>query len=207
MTYGVPVWIGALEMKRNRKIYNRVQRLINIKIAKAYRTTSNEALCTPTGLTPTAIQAEEEAKIFNIMRESSKHEIDKDVQAKDWIHPADTVRITEHPEDEEIQIYTEGSKNNNGVGAGIAIFIKGKLQHQLKYKLHNNCSNNQAERVAIVKATEAIENIYSRGSRGRTATIYIDSRVTVQSLENHRNHKNLMEEIRKKATELERSGQ
>ena len=69
MTYGVPVWIGALEMKCNRKIYNRVQRLINIKIAKAYRTTSNEALCTPTGLTPTVIQAEEEAKIFNIMRE------------------------------------------------------------------------------------------------------------------------------------------
>jgi len=79
MTYGVPVWIKALEKECNRKIYNRVQRLINIKIAKAYRTTSNEALCTLTGLTPTVIQAEEEAKIFKIMRESSKNEIDKDV--------------------------------------------------------------------------------------------------------------------------------
>ena len=51
---------------------------------------------------------------------------------------------------------------------------------------------------------KAIENIYSRDSRRRTAIIYTDSRVTVQSLKNHRNHKNLIEEIRKKATELER---
>ena len=83
MIYGVPVWIKALEKECNEKIYNRVQRLINIKIAKAYRTTSNEALCTLTGLTPIVIQAEEEAKIFNIMRESSRNEIDKDVQVKD----------------------------------------------------------------------------------------------------------------------------
>jgi len=62
------------------------------------------------------------------MRESSKNEIDRDVQVKDWRHPADTVRITEHPEDEEIQIYTGGRENDNGVGAGRAIFIKGKLQ-------------------------------------------------------------------------------
>jgi len=133
-------------------------------LPKAYRT-SSEALCTLTGLTPIVIQTEEEAKIFNIMRESSKNEIDKDVLVKDWIHPAHMVRITEFPEDEEIQIYTDGSKNDNCVGAGMAIFIKGKLEHQLKYKLHNNCSNNQAEQMAIVKVIEAIVNIYSRDSR------------------------------------------
>jgi hypothetical protein len=50
--YGAPVWIEALEKECNETIYNRVQRLINIKTAKAFRTTSNEALCTLTGLTP-----------------------------------------------------------------------------------------------------------------------------------------------------------
>jgi len=74
----------------------------------------------------------------------------------------------------------------------------GKLEHQLKYKLHNNCSNNQAKQMAIVKAIESIENIHNRDSRRRTAIIHTDSRVTVQSLKNHRNHKNLIEEIRKK---------
>jgi len=127
------------------------------------------------------------------------------VQVKDWIHPADTVRITEHPEEEEeeIQIYMDGRKNDNGVGAGITIFIKGEL-HQLKYKLRNNCSNNQGEQMTIVKVTEAIENICNRDSRRRIAIIYTNSRVTIQSLKNHRNHKNLIEEIRKKAIELER---
>jgi len=51
--------------------------------------------------------------------------------------------------------------------------------------------------MATVKAIEAIENIHNRDSRRRTAIIYTDSRVTVQSLKNHRNHKNLKEEIRK----------
>ena len=94
------------------------------------------------------------------------------MQVNVWLHPADTVRVTEFPEDEEIQIYADGGINDNGVGAGIAIFIKGELQHRLKYKLHNNCSNNQAKQVAIVKAIEATENIYNRDSRRRTAIIY-----------------------------------
>ena len=50
LLYGAPVWIEALEKECNKTIYNRVQRLINIKIAKGLRTTSNEALCTLTGL-------------------------------------------------------------------------------------------------------------------------------------------------------------
>jgi hypothetical protein len=87
-------------------------------------------VCTLTGLKLIVIQAEEAAKIFNIMRENLD-EIDKNMQPKDWLHPADTVRITELPEDDEIQIYTYGSKNDNGVGAGIAVFIEGKLEQQL----------------------------------------------------------------------------
>ena len=204
MIYGVPVWIKALEKECNRKIYNRLQRIINIKIAKAYRTTSNEALCTLTGLTPIVIKAEEEAKIFNIMRGSIQNEIDKDEKPKDWIHPAEFVRIIETPEDEEIQIYTDGSKNENGVGAGIAIFDKGKIEKKLKYKLHNNCSNNQAEQLAIVKAMEALEITNISNSRRRRATIYTDSKVTIQSIKNYRNHKSLIEKIRKKALELEK---
>ena len=111
------------------------------------------------------------------------------MQVIEWINPADTFTITENTEEKEIQIYTNGSKNENGVGAGIEIFIKGELQHRLKYKLHNNCSNNQAKQVAIVKAIEATENIYNRDSRRRTAILYTDSRVTVQSLKNRRKHK------------------
>ena len=45
MLYGAPIWIGAIGKKCNKIVYSRVQWLMNIKIAKAYRTTSNEVLC------------------------------------------------------------------------------------------------------------------------------------------------------------------
>ena len=56
----------------------------------------------------------------------------KDEKPKDWLHPAEFVRIIETPEDEEIQIYTDGSKTENGVGAGIAIFDNGKIKKKTK---------------------------------------------------------------------------
>jgi hypothetical protein len=82
MLYGAPVWIEALKKECNKTIYNRVQRLINIKIAKAFRTTSNEGLCTLTGLTPIVIEVEEAAKLYNTMRNNQAHEIDHEVTRK-----------------------------------------------------------------------------------------------------------------------------
>ena len=57
MLYGAPVWIQAIEKNCNRTLYSRVQRLINIKISKSYRTTSNDALCILTGNAPIEIKA------------------------------------------------------------------------------------------------------------------------------------------------------
>ena len=142
-----------------------------------------EALCALTGITPIGIKAEGEAKMFNIMRGSNQNEIDKDEKARDWLHPAELVRIIETPEEEEeIQIYTDGSKNESGVGAGIAIFVKGKIEEKLKYKLHDNCSNNHAEQLAIVKAMEALQNTNIRNSRRRKLTIYTENKVTIQPI-------------------------
>jgi hypothetical protein len=156
----VPVWIKALGKECNKTVYNRVQRLINIKIAKAFQTTCNKALCTLTGLTPIVIKAGGVAKLYNIMRKSQVHEIDYKVQPKDWLHPADSVRITEQQDDDAIQIFTDSSKSEHGVGAGIAVFIQSKLAYQLRYTLHNRCSNNQAEQLAIVKALETTEKFH-----------------------------------------------
>ena len=53
-----------------------------------------------------------------------------------------------------IEVYTDGSKSENGIGSGIAVFIDKHLTFQLKYKLADRCSNNQTEQLAIVKALE-----------------------------------------------------
>jgi hypothetical protein len=65
LTYGAPVWIEAMNHKYNRRKYIRVQHLINISMAKAYRTTSSEALCMLTATPPIIIKLEEIIKQYN----------------------------------------------------------------------------------------------------------------------------------------------
>jgi ribonuclease HI len=117
------------------------------------------------------------------MRNNQAHQTDHEVQLKDWLHPADTVRITDQEEDHTIQIFTDGSKSEHGVGAGIAIFIQNRLEHQLRYTLYNRCSNNQAE-LAIVKALEKLVKIHINDNIPRTVTVHTDSKITLQSLKN-----------------------
>ena len=88
MLYGAPIWIGAMVKECNKILYSRVQRLMNIKIAKAYRTTSNEALCILTGTTPISLKAEEAANLYRITRDKQNHQLDHEVEPKDWTHPA-----------------------------------------------------------------------------------------------------------------------
>jgi ribonuclease HI len=130
--------------------------------------------------------------------------IDYDVQPKDWLHPADTIRVTEHQEESAIQIFTDGSKSELGVVAGVALFVHNKLMHQKTFTLHNNCSNNQAEQWVIVKALETITELQTAEDVPREVTIHTDSRITLQSLRNSKNHKYLIDQIRKKATSLKK---
>ena len=37
--------------------------------------------------------------------------------------------------------------------------MNGKLVHQLKFKLHGLCSNNEAEEIAILKVLEKVEEL------------------------------------------------
>jgi hypothetical protein len=137
-----------------------------------------------TGLTPIVIKAEEMAKIYNSMRNCQVHEIDYEAQPKDWLHPADTARLTEQQDKHAVQIFTGGSKSKHGAGDGIAIFIQSKLAYQLRYTLHSRCSNNQAEQLDTFKALETIEKSHINDNIPRTVTVHTDSRITLQSLKN-----------------------
>jgi ribonuclease HI len=213
LQYGVPIWISALAKASYKTKLIRVQKLMNIRIAKSYRTVSNEALCIITGLIPIDIKIEETAQLLQITNRNKREydrktnwpqNIDYDVQPKDWLHPADTVRITEHNEESDIQIFTDGSKCEHGVGAGIALFIQSKLVHQMRFTLYNNGSNNQAEQLAIVKALETVKELQIAENITREVTVHRDSRITLQSLKNSNNHKYLIDEIRKQTISLEK---
>jgi len=68
------------------------------------------------------------------------------MEFKEWPLPADVVNITEVNEHQEQTnlAYTDRSKNEHGVGSGVAIFVEKELALQVKFKLYNRCSNNQA---------------------------------------------------------------
>jgi hypothetical protein len=50
LTYGAPIWVEAIWKNRNITKYRRIQRLTNIKLAKAYRTISHDASCVTAGV-------------------------------------------------------------------------------------------------------------------------------------------------------------
>ena len=45
LTYGAPIWVESIRKHKNPVKYKRIQRLLNIKIAKAYRSLSYDASC------------------------------------------------------------------------------------------------------------------------------------------------------------------
>jgi len=74
----------------------------------------------------------------------------------------------------------------------------------MKHKLHNRCSNNQAEQTVIINALHALETIKLSNNTPPTVKIFTDSKITLSALKNPKNRTHLIEEIRKKTTILEK---
>jgi hypothetical protein len=204
LLYGAPVWNKAIDMGRNKHRHARVQRLINIKIAKAYRTVSTEALSVLTGLTPITIKIEEASKYYHIIRSCEKDiKVETRIGTQYWQHPAETITLLPeiNKNTSTIQIYTDGSNSENGVGAGITIYKFGDVFKRLKYKLNNRCTNSQAEQLVILKAVQYKVIIHAEV---KTATVYTDSRITLDSIKNSGIHGALVEKIRQKMAELKK---
>ena len=123
LSYGVSVWIEALRYEFNRRKYIRVQRLTNLLIAKAYHNTYSEALCILAGTTPIIIKAEKAARRYDVWKghRANTQKLDREVELKQWPHPADFVNMTETngSDDQTIRAYTDGSKCEQEVGAGL----------------------------------------------------------------------------------------
>ena len=97
LSYGAPIWFEAMKHGHNRHKYVRVQRLINLRMARAYRTTSSEALCILTGMTPIITKLAEVVKQYSF-REKHQNQginIDPDMEYRLWPHPARVATIIE----------------------------------------------------------------------------------------------------------------
>jgi len=93
-------------------------------------------------------------------------------------HPATHIKTIEGEEESlhPIQAYTDGSKSNLVVGAGVVIFLDNNIIKTMQYRLNERCSNNQAEQMAILKALEYIQNMESDE---KIVLVHTDSKITL----------------------------
>jgi len=107
------------------------QRLINIKIAKAYRTISFKASCVMAGVPPVGIVIVGKVQLYKRKHglENSEQACDMPLPANEWPHPTQRFTITETSEliTYPIEIYMDGSKDGGKVGAGVAIYSNKQL--------------------------------------------------------------------------------
>ncbi len=64
------------------------------------------------------------------------------MELKYWNHPAETIKCFTENTDEAstIQLFTDGSKSEEWVGEGVAIFKRGDHIVSLKYRLNKSCT-------------------------------------------------------------------
>jgi hypothetical protein len=164
--------------------------VINIKIAKAYRTISYEASCVMAGVPPIGIVIKGTAQLCERKQgiESSDHVCDMPLPVNEWPHPARRVYITDTNEQTTypIEIYTDGNKDGGMAGEGVAIYSNKQLVKQCKHKLQNCCWKKEAEQIAILKALEQLPKLDD--PTGRIVAIFTDSKMTIDSLKNHSRH-------------------
>ena len=107
------------------------QRLINIKIAKSYRTISYEASCVMAGGPPIGIEIAGKVQLYKIKQglEKCEQSCDMPLTPNEWPHPAQRVTITETNELPKypLETYTDGSKDERKVGAGVAFYSNKQL--------------------------------------------------------------------------------
>jgi ribonuclease HI len=154
---------------------------------------SNEALCVITGLKPIHIKIQETAEIYKIVRGNiyKDSQIDQDKPPKQWLHPAETAVTIDTDDPQQystpINIYTDRSKSEQGGSAGIVIIRPGTPAVKLRYRMDTSCTNNQAEAFTILKALEYLQT-KQENEEDKTATVYTDSKTTLDSLYNTEKH-------------------
>jgi len=159
MLYGAPVWKNMLNKSCYKVKINRNQRYIHLRISRAYRTVSNEALCLRNGMRPIHITIDEVGRVY-VITHGIGTQYDRDMELETWTHLATHIKTTEGEEKSlhSIQDYVNGSKSDLGVRAGVVIFLNNNIIKTMQYRIKEKCSNNQAENIAILKALEYVQN-------------------------------------------------
>ena len=163
---------------------------------------SFEASWVLAGVPPIGIVLGERARLYKIIHNMDRggYECEQPQPAKEWPHPASRPNCSEPGEPTQYStiIFTDGTKTDDKVGAGVAIYMDQELRKRCKYKLGGRCTNKQAEQLAILKSLDELPEIHDQ--KNKTAAMYTDSQVTLDSLKNTSIHTPIISGYKEKIT-------
>ncbi|XP_035222582.1 uncharacterized protein LOC118195388 [Stegodyphus dumicola] len=198
--YAAVIWAQPMGTRKIRQLTT-LQRPFALQLSKAYRTTATSAATVLAGILPLHIKAEMEAtftKLIHLRKDATFANTSySPVQferpsTSTHTHPAlrgsgthikidkqQTHTSTRAPRNGN-QIYTDGSKQENGVGSAFVHYENGKTVHDWQGQLRTHNSIFQAEVLGI---TAAVQHLID--CQIPRANIYTDSLSTLLALENH----------------------
>ncbi|UYV70224.1 hypothetical protein LAZ67_7002238 [Cordylochernes scorpioides] len=151
------------------KIIRSIQRPFALAICRGYNTLSTDAALFLSGLIPINLILNLEINVTSLKRPDNIFNIGLadniiDIPSKKFFcNPADFNLITFQknlPNSSDLTIFTDGSKSENGVGAGWCAFYDNKIIHREAYILFPDNSVFQAENLAIYTALDKILDIW-----------------------------------------------
>nr|XP_042901637.1 uncharacterized protein LOC122270009 [Parasteatoda tepidariorum] len=176
LTYASAAW-GTNLSKTAISERNKVQRPLLIRLARSFKKASNAALNVLTGIPP--------LHLFNTSNDQhSINAIDYQQKIKsNCTHPAEKISYKyislppSTPTDTITNIYTDGSKTEQGVGAAFCVYNNNHLTDTFKFTLKQDNTVFQAEILAIKEALNWLE-----AQNYREATIHTDSLAGMHAL-------------------------
>ncbi|UYV60359.1 RBFOX2 [Cordylochernes scorpioides] len=168
LVYGAKVWWGDKESKSAlTKILRTAQRPFALAICRGYNTLSTDAALLLSGIMPIELVLNVESGMASLNRPRDVFEVSNSEDVIDvapqkiFCNPADQREINfvkETPSGEGLIVFTDGSKSENGVGAGWCAFNKNGLICEGSYVMNYYNSVFQAENLAIYMALDWFEH-------------------------------------------------
>ncbi|XP_070070046.1 uncharacterized protein [Drosophila takahashii] len=186
LLYGALVWWQATEKTTYTELMERIQRQALVCKTGALNSTATKALETILGIYPIDIHAQLTAgKAAKRLFASGNIVQSAEVKTISFMGPDDWK--TGRDQTQHLNIYTDGTKMEGGVGAGLYCTDP---EIRLSFKLPNDCSIFQAEVFAIRKAAEVAQNINRPHD---VVNLFVNSQAAIRSMQSSTvNSKNVM---------------
>ena len=207
ITHAAEAWHSCISKKAKNKL-QQIQRSLLIFLTKAYRSVSLDALQAIAGLMPIelAVSLYKDTRAISRGQQTNAvitqlKNIETPVKIK-GTNPIDNyvqVVLTGVEGIAEVSIYTDGSKTEQHVGAGMVAMKDSREIHTDTQRLNNDCTVFQAELCGIRMAIEWIQN---QRKKAPTYAINVDSKAAILAIANKHSTHPLAVDTRRKTIEL-----